>query len=554
MHILLVSVVLCVTLAGVNSFPVLGGWPKLLYKNKFDSIQKPFSRYQTGTLVPEEEFENWLGIQSTNAFESIIHNIGGYGPDLQGDILKGMAIASPSKKEPDYFYYWVRDSAITANTLVKSHADQYNSTIREILLNYIESCFLIQRTSNPSGTFKDLDGLGEPKFHVDGSAFEDKWGRPQRDGPALRAMSVMNIIITELKYNKSVSYMDFEDIYYRIIKPDLDYTVKKWHLPGFDLWEEMNGLHFFTLMVQQRALSLGSTFASNIGDLEAQDDYIAGNQAIRAFLKDNFWIHGKNFLTETINPQTYGRTGLDSAILLGALHAIPDSKFGNHVDFEDNTSTSDSSFSASSYSLVTANEPPVLFEPYSEKVIATMQNLIQDMETRYPINLHRLNEFKNSGYENTVGVGIGRYPEDVYDGVGRSLGNPWFITTAAVAQSVYSIANFLDTQQDWFVLNTTNQPLIAPFFNQFVNGTDFALSKRDPEYKELLQSLITYGDSFMDVMREHVSNNGDMSEQFSRWDGYMKGADKLTWSYGSFWSAVRERGRFKNRNKAVMKV
>src|SRR5688500_16671266 len=32
-----------------------------------------------------------------------------------------------------------------------------------------------------------LDFLGEPKFQADGSAFNDPWGRPQNDGPAIRA-------------------------------------------------------------------------------------------------------------------------------------------------------------------------------------------------------------------------------------------------------------------------------------------------------------------------------------------------------------------------------
>ena len=49
----------------------------------------------------------------------------------------------------------------------------------------------LQHTSNPSGTFDDLSGLGEPKFEADGSAFVGSWGRPPRDGPALRAITLM---------------------------------------------------------------------------------------------------------------------------------------------------------------------------------------------------------------------------------------------------------------------------------------------------------------------------------------------------------------------------
>lgn len=479
-----------------------------------DISQQVFKGQRTGTLLPLEEFENWLDWQTSYAFESLIHNIGGYGgPD---EALRGIAIASPSRNEPDYYYQWTRDSAIAASILVLSFADAYNETIRSVLQDYVKSCAQIQRTDNPSGSFADLNGLGEPKFLVNGSVFTGSWGRPQRDGPALRAISVMNFITTELMYDGTATYEDFRDVYFNVIKPDLEYTAQKWHLSGFDLWEEIDGMHFFTLLVQQRALSLGADFSLRLGDVDSSNDYYVGSETILAFLSDNFWSEQQQHLIETLHPRKYGRSGLDSAILLGSLHVLKD----------DYSSEED-------------------FEPYSDKVIATLYRLIEDMQTRYPINLERLRQFE--GYSSLVGVGIGRYPEDNYDGLGRSWGNPWFISTSAVAQTVYTIANYLQSQDEWFLLNTTERPLISPFFNQFINGSDFVLSRSDPEYAALVNDLLVYGDSFMDVMREHVSLEGDMSEQFSRWNGYLTGAEKLTWSYGSLWVASRERSRLRSK-------
>src|SRR6478735_9884871 len=84
----------------------------------------------------------------------------------------------------------VRDAAITTNTLVDLYAEspssKQSSSLETILTAYAHLQANLQRTSNPSGTLDDLQGLGEPKFHVNGSAFTDSWGRPQRDGPALR--------------------------------------------------------------------------------------------------------------------------------------------------------------------------------------------------------------------------------------------------------------------------------------------------------------------------------------------------------------------------------
>ena len=38
-----------------------------------------------------------------------------------------------------------------------------------------------------------LGGLGEPKFKVDKTCFNQDWGRPQNDGPALRSTVLLNI-------------------------------------------------------------------------------------------------------------------------------------------------------------------------------------------------------------------------------------------------------------------------------------------------------------------------------------------------------------------------
>lgn len=58
------------------------------------------------------------------------------------------------------------------------------------ITEYINSQAYIQTVSNPSGDLAS-GGLGEPKFHVDEIAFTGSWGRPQRDGPALRATALI---------------------------------------------------------------------------------------------------------------------------------------------------------------------------------------------------------------------------------------------------------------------------------------------------------------------------------------------------------------------------
>jgi glucoamylase len=50
---------------------------------------------------------------------------------------------------------------------------------------YIAAQANLQTVPNLSGDLS-TGGLGEPKFNIDGTAFTGSWGRPQRDGPALR--------------------------------------------------------------------------------------------------------------------------------------------------------------------------------------------------------------------------------------------------------------------------------------------------------------------------------------------------------------------------------
>jgi hypothetical protein len=55
-----------------------------------------------------------------------------------------------------------------------------------VLKEYVTESDKLQRTSNPSGDYQGA-GIGEPKFNVDGTAYTGSWGRPQTDGPAIRA-------------------------------------------------------------------------------------------------------------------------------------------------------------------------------------------------------------------------------------------------------------------------------------------------------------------------------------------------------------------------------
>jgi glucoamylase len=93
----------------------------------------------------------------------------------------GVVVASPSKADPDYFFNWVRDSALVFKCIIDQYAglEGNDPALRTLIDNFVSAEATYQHVPNPSGDV-DTGGLGEPKFQVNLKAFEGDWGRPQR--------------------------------------------------------------------------------------------------------------------------------------------------------------------------------------------------------------------------------------------------------------------------------------------------------------------------------------------------------------------------------------
>lgn len=364
-----------------------------------------------------------------------------------------------------------------------------NTTLENFIKLYVIESDKLQRTSNPSGSYT-TGGIGEPKFYINGTPFTGSWGRPQLDGPAIRATVLIkfaNLLLDagETSYVESILY-DGAFPTNTVVKADLEYISNYWTNSGFDLWEEINGIHFFTFMVQYRALVEGAELANRLGDTGAGTYYTSQAAAIKARMP-SFWDSGKGYLITTLNS---GRSGLDCGTLLGSLHGNGARGFG-------------------------------VYPPTSDEVLVTLQALVNVMKPLYSINTA-------SG---APGVAIGRYPEDVYDGAGTSAANPWFICTLTTAEVLFTASKGFTTAG-----KITVSSLTQSFFKQFLStataGTTY--SSGSAEFSTLISGLNTYGDTFVATAQLHAANNGSLSEQFSRTDGLERGARDLTWSYASF--------------------
>lgn len=170
-----------------------------------------------------------------------------------------------------------------------------------------------------------------------------------------------------------------------------------------------DGHHLFTLLASRRALQAGSLLAVRLSDPGAAAFYTEQAALIRDRLldfrgSDGIWrasipadrnlIHAVDDTAQEIIPSpgerhALQRTGLDCAIPLASVH------FGApHSDTDDG------------------------FYLSQPDILATLREYILSFS-----GLYRINDGRNW----TEGWAVGRYAEDVYNGVHTSKGNPWYV-------------------------------------------------------------------------------------------------------------------------------
>ena len=137
--------------------------------------------------------------------------------------------------------------------------------------------------------------LGEPRYNADGSFDVMKWARPQNDGPALRALTVMRFYALDgFRERAGAAAMTF-------LRYDLDYTLSHWQLPCFDLWEENSGFHYHTRLIQYAALARGAAFMATEGDAGRAEDYAAAARELFVELDAHF--EPEDGVTAAVSPK-----------------------------------------------------------------------------------------------------------------------------------------------------------------------------------------------------------------------------------------------------------
>lgn len=425
---------------------------------------------------------------------------------LQGDRVRqqivpraGSVAAAPpgAPHEPDYFFHWVRDSALVMRALATlcatGPADQ-TAVYDERLAEFIHFSRSLQESAAP-------EGLGEVRFNMDGSQDFLLWNRPQFDGPALRALALMHYEdLRKEQLSKAVRTVLGE-----VVQADLDYIEVNWARPCFDLWEELKGHDFHARAVQAAALSAGIRRASSNEDQARAGRYEAARRGLHAAMHEHWlaergyygFFSGKTVDLEGVEQIKPG-DNLDTAVLMAAVHAR------------------------------TTEGPYSLLD---DRMLATAVKLEDFFSERYAFN-HRLSA--------NEGILYGRYQGDAYFG-----GNAWAFITLTVAEAYYRLAELIARGAS---LRLT--PLNRSFLVRAMQRADQTVTESGDNALSLdalrmrrtfVAGLLLRGDDILRTIRRVSPTSGALPEQYDQESGAPASASNLSWSHAALLAATDAR-------------
>ncbi len=374
-------------------------------------------------MVFAEPLERWLEQQYRHCAVALMRSVSavdiiktrpGFGQSVRP--RKGSIVASPIlgayDPEPDYFFHWLRDSAIVIDALRLLTEDEhlgfdglshFADFVRfSLSLEGLDGRRLIDnpawreriapdyrqyvRTDDDLSVAHGEAVASETRANPDGTLDISKWPRPQNDGPFARALSV-------LRWRNSAPLdVDVRLAVDALLRSDLQFTLRHWRDACFDIWEEEKGFHYYTLRMAAAALDAGAGWFEEQGD---SGDAATCRSDVAAIFKilDGYWLEDAQFyrsrLLESSLPSS---KELDIAVIFAALHAAGNGKTHSVQD------------------------------PRMHATLAKLQALF---DAQYPINRQRARR----------APAMGRYAGDVY-----YSGGAYYFSTLAAAEFCFRAA------------------------------------------------------------------------------------------------------------------
>jgi glucoamylase len=414
------------------------------------------------------------------------------------------AVMGAYDPDPDYFFHWFRDSALVMDALRIVIADGSRPAadaglIRDFIrfsldLRGLTGAAVLAAGDPKQGvdpafvqhvrTDADLSGVagdriwGEVRINPDGTLDTLNWSRPQHDGPALRALTLLRCLdgagLDEAGQSAAAE----------LLRIDLAFVLAHHREPSFEIWEDSLGHDYYTQAVQCAALRQGAGWLAARGDAEDAESCRQAAAALAAALDGHWQAEAGAYASLLPATADAPHRDLDIAVILGVLHAgLPDG-------------------------------PHSVLDPRAQATLVALEDLFAGL---YPINAAR-----PAGQA----PALGRFREDHYYG-----GGAWYIATLAAAEFHFRLAAAVAADAP-FELTDANRGFVA----RALGTTEEVTGGR-----QLAEAFLARGDAFLAAVRAYTPADGALSEQVDRTTGAQTSAKHLGWSYAGFITAMAAR-------------
>ncbi|MDQ0391169.1 glycoside hydrolase family 15 protein [Labrys monachus] len=369
--------------------------------------------------IERETLDRWIERQYPIAARNMLRSVSatdvvkarpGFGQTIVP--ARGSVVASPVPAsydpDPDYFFHWYRDSAVVIDALrllgIAEGPRHFCDFVHFSLgLDRLSGADLVENPGWRAGVAADfrqfvrdeadlsaIEIRGETRVNPDGSLDISRWNRPQHDGIAARALTVLRWAA-----GAALGAEDREAID-RLLQEDLDFVLAHWREPSFDIWEEEKAHHYYTLRIQGAALEEGAPWLDERGEAAAAQTAREAAGEIRRRL-DQYWVQDGGYYRSRLTGDG-GPTSkdLDIAVILAVIHAGGDGALHSVRD---------------------------------ARVETTLDRLDAVFDADYPINRDRPED---------RGPALGRYPGDVY-----YSGGAYYFSTLGAAEFCFRRARSL---------------------------------------------------------------------------------------------------------------
>jgi glucoamylase len=454
--------------------------------------------WQVALAAAPAALPDWLAQQEERSWQHMLENISPREPKRAGEEppLAGIVVGALQKKDPDYYFHWVRDSSLVMHAAADAFAHHRPYASRgQFEQQFGDFLALSQRLQGLPSKY----GLGEPRYTVTGQVDTLPWSRPQFDGPALRALAVLDFLRTAEAAN--LVNPELQALASAVLRTDLDFLTSIWNQRGFDAWEELRADSYHTRLLQLAALEKGADWLEGHGaPTERVANYRDVAQRLEPLLDDH-WDPTRGFLRSQLaiaatDGYTAKKTDLDAEVIVAVVDADRNAPAQSVLD---------------------------------DRVQATVAVLEDLFRSSYPINRR-----------GDVGLGYGRYKGDVYYG-----GNPWVFVTADFATFYYRLAARLQEGASLAVTARNaaflKSALPEPTWKQLKPG--MTLSPGSDLHRQAIAAFTRKADRIMARLQLSTPADGQMYEQIDKRTGRPASSRGIGWSHAAFLEAVYERAR-----------